>query len=205
MADDTADRGMNDGSSPPDTQMTLIRDGELTAVGHRRDAYEAARSRSPLSTKVLPPVAKALPLPLPNVAHKNGMSVCKVLRAGTRHVPHAACASTPTSSALLNHLTTVGISRSIFTRTACPGAFTPKIPTGGRRVTMSVCRSLQQQRLCFHHQMWLNRLPRSRSPQGCGPCQETRGGQVCHGVRCSTSLVTQRLTPQRHALWLMLS
>ena len=159
----------------------------VTAEMHTKRRGHGARSRR----RSFRQSTRRYRCPLPSVAHKHGMSVRKVLRAGTRHVPHAACASTPTSSALLSHLTTVGISRSSFTRTACPGAFTPKIPTGGRRVTMSVCRSLQQQRFCSHHQLWLNRLPRSRSPQGCGPCQETRGGQVCHRMRCSTSLVTQ--------------
>ena len=44
MAGDAADVNCEFGSSPPDTQMTLVRDGELTEAGHRRDEYEAARS-----------------------------------------------------------------------------------------------------------------------------------------------------------------
>ena len=43
-SDGGADMHVESESSPSDTHMTLVRDGELTPAGHRRDRYEVARS-----------------------------------------------------------------------------------------------------------------------------------------------------------------
>ena len=44
MEEDGTDAILAHEESPPDTGMTLVRDGELTPAGERRDRYEAVRS-----------------------------------------------------------------------------------------------------------------------------------------------------------------